>query len=88
MKSMRVLGLAAIAALTLGAGAAMAQEGPRATESGATYFRHSVPAYQAPYGQAPAQGTIQSGSSDIDTYHSALMWTPGVPYNNEAGDQE
>ena len=89
MKTMRILGLAAVTALSLSAGAAMAQEGPNATVSGSTWFGNRGPVYQAPYSQAPTagQGTIQSGSSDIDTYHTRPMWTPGVPYSNEAGEQ-
>jgi len=72
--------------LSLGVGAAMAQEGPRATESGATYFGNQTPVLQAPAGQL---GTVQSGSSDVEvqpTGSSHYFWTPGVPYNNE-GEQ-
>lgn len=89
MRTIRTLGLAAVAALSLGIGSAMAQEGPRATESGATYFG---PGYQSPSSvQAPAarQGVIQSGSSDPETVAPVgrhYYWTPGVPYGNQAGE--
>jgi hypothetical protein len=82
MKTIRTLGFAAVAALSLGVGAAMAQEGPNDTISGSTYF-----GTQAPVVQAPARpGTVQSGSSDVQqaqpstTTNNHPFWTPGVAY--------
>lgn len=80
MNTIKTLSLAAVAALSLGVGAAMAQEGPNATVSGSTWFGN-----QAPLVQAPAAGQIQSGSSDVEQVKP--QWTPGVPYSNEAGEQ-
>lgn len=67
MSTIKTLGFAAVAALSLGIGAAMAQEGPRATESGSTYFGN----------QTPLVHGVQSGSSDVETRPS-VQWTPGV----------
>jgi len=78
--TIKTLGLAAVAALSLGAGAAMAQEGPYDTQSGATYFPN-----RAPVVQAPAHNAVQSGSSDIDMRPANGMWHPGNSYNNEGG---
>jgi hypothetical protein len=64
MSTMKTLGFAAVAALSLGIGAAMAQEGPNATVSGSTYFGNQRVA-------------VQSGSSDVDTRPN-VQWTPGV----------
>ncbi|MGA3001884.1 MAG: hypothetical protein ABSE20_09160 [Acetobacteraceae bacterium] len=86
MSTIKTLGFAAVAALSLGVGAAMAQEGPRATESGATYFGNQAPVLQAPAARA---GMVQSGSSDVEmrpSTNSHYYWTPGVPYNNEGGE--
>ena len=66
MNTINTLALAAVAALSLGAGAAMAQEGPNATVSGSTYFGNQ---------------TIQSGSSDV-TARPTVEWTPGVINDN------
>lgn len=82
MNILKTLGFAAVAALSLGVGAAMAQEGPNATNSGAAYFGPQAPLVQAPYTQ---RGTVQSGSSDVETMPAQPRWTPGVPYNNEGG---
>jgi hypothetical protein len=49
MKTIKMLGFAALTALSLGVGTAMAQEGANATVSGSTYF-----------GQ-----TLQSGAADV-----------------------
>ena len=81
MHTIKTLGLAAAAALSLGIGAAMAQEGPNATVSGSTWFGSHGPMIQA-----PAAGQIQSGSSDVDAQQVRPQWTPGVPYSNEAGE--
>jgi hypothetical protein len=68
MNTIKTLALAAVAALSLGAGAAMAQEGPNATVSGSTYFGSQV-------------GAVQSGSSDVEARPNVL-WTPGVVNDN------
>ena len=57
MSTTKTLMLAAVAALSLGAGSAMAQEG------GITVFG---PGYQAPATQAPSAVPAQSGSSDVE----------------------
>jgi hypothetical protein len=76
MKTIRTLGLAAAVALSLGAGAAMAQEGANATMSGTTWPPPAVPQDHS--------GIVQSGSSDVQTQsatsNSHYRWTPGVPY--------
>jgi hypothetical protein len=76
MNPIRTLGLAAAVALSLGAGAAMAQEGGNATMSGTTWPPPRVPQDQS--------GIVQSGSSDVQTQpatsNSHYRWTPGVPY--------
>jgi hypothetical protein len=82
MNIIKTLGFAAVAALSLGVGAAMAQEGANATNSGAAYFGPQGPAIQAPYTQ---HGSVQSGSSDFEMRPANPQWTPGVPYSNEAG---
>ena len=78
MNTIRTLGFAAVAALSLGAGAAMAQEGPNDTMSGATYFGNRTPIVQM------HQGVVSSGSSDVEMRATvAPQWQPGS--NNEAG---
>jgi hypothetical protein len=82
MNTIKTFGLAAVAALSLGVGAAMAQEGPaNDTMTGATYPAPQVPASQ---GQAAQRGTVQSGSSDVQTQTTTTngrpFWTPGVTY--------
>jgi hypothetical protein len=42
MNTIKMLGFAALTALSLGVGTAMAQEGPNATVSGSTYFGPST----------------------------------------------
>src|ERR1700722_5110174 len=82
MSTLRTLGFAAAAVLSLGVGAAMAQEGPNATVSGSTYFGSQAPVVQAP---AARPGMVQSGSSDMEvrpSINSNYYWTPGIPYNN------
>jgi hypothetical protein len=82
MNTIRTLGFAAVAALSLGAGAAMAQEGANDTISGSTYFGNQAPLVQGA-GQAAQPGTVQSGSSDVQartSTNSHYYWTPGVAY--------
>ena len=79
MSTLKTLGFAAVAALSLGVGAAMAQEGPNATVSGSTYFGNQAPLFQ---GQVAQPGMVQSGSSDVDVRpampsNSHYFWTPG-----------
>lgn len=83
MNTLKTLGFAAVAALSLGMGAAMAQEGPsNDTQTGAAYFGPGAPVLQAP---AARQGAVQSGSSDIETRPASGQWQPGNAYSNEAG---
>jgi hypothetical protein len=80
-----MLGLAAVAALSLGAGAgaAMAQEGPNDTASGAAFIQNRLPLVPS---QGVHQGAVQSGSSDVDVRPvTNPQWQPGNSYNNEGG---
>jgi len=82
MNIVRTLGFAVVTALSLGAGAAMAQEGPNDTVSGAAYFGTSVPVVQSP---TVRQNTVPSGSSDVDMRATTkTQWQPGNTFNNEA----
>ena len=75
MNTIKTLGFAAVTALSLGVGAAMAQEGPNATVSGSTYFGSQVP--------------VQSGSSDVDvrpSNYNHFYWTPGVADHNAGSE--
>jgi hypothetical protein len=86
MNTIKTLTFAAVAALSLSAGAAMAQEGPNATVSGSTYFGNPAQIVQAPAAQSSMP---QSGSSDLEVQplsNSHYYWTPGVPTTN-AGSQ-
>ncbi|MGA3001886.1 MAG: hypothetical protein ABSE20_09170 [Acetobacteraceae bacterium] len=82
MNTIKTLGLVAVAALSLGIGAAMAQEGPsNDTQTGAAYFGP-----QAPVVASPARlGAVQSGSSDVEMRPAPAQWHPGNSYNNEGG---
>jgi hypothetical protein len=80
MNTIRTLGFAAVAALSLGVGAAMAQEGPNDTVSGAAYMQTRAPAMQA----QSHQGTVQSGSSDVQP--TSPQWQPGYGVNNEGSN--
>jgi hypothetical protein len=81
MNTLRTLGFAAVAALSLGAGAAMAQEGANDTVSGATFFGNHAPIVQM---QSPHQGVVSSGSSDVEMRATTNpQWQPTS--NNEAG---
>jgi hypothetical protein len=82
MNTIKMLGLAAAAALSLGVGAAMAQEGPNDMVSGATAGQPQVPVMQAPAARTSA---VQSGSSDVDSRTSVSPVLPGNPYGNLAG---
>lgn len=87
MAMIKALGLTAVAALSLGVGAAMAQEGPsNDTMTGATWPPPAVPGVAL---RQPAQpGMVQSGSSDVQTQQATTtttttgrpFWTPGVAY--------
>jgi len=86
MNTIRTFSLAAVAALSVGVGAAMAQESPGSdTISGATWPPPTVPGAML-QGQAARPGTVQSGSSDVQTQPSTTttsgrpFWTPGVAY--------
>src|SRR6202035_3600205 len=64
MSPIKTFGLALVAALSLGASAAMAQEGANDTISGATWPPPVVPGALL-RGQATQPGMFQSGSSDV-----------------------
>ena len=86
MNTIKMLGFAAVTALSLSAGAAMAQEGPNATVSGSAYFGNQTPLIQ---GQTARPVVVQSGSSDVEmrpTTTSHYFWTPGDDEHN-AGSQ-
>ncbi len=86
MNTIKTLGFAAVTALSLGFGTAMAQEGPNATVSGSTYFRNQAPVIQ---GQAPRAGMVQSGSSDMETRPSSApqyFWAPGNDSHNAGSE--
>jgi hypothetical protein len=81
MNTIRTLGFAAVAMMSLGAGAAMAQEGANDTVSGATYFGNRAPVVQM---QSAHQGVISSGSSDVELRATTTpQWHPTSI--NEAG---
>jgi hypothetical protein len=67
MKTMKTLMLAGVAAMSLGVGAAMAQEGGSGLSVPGTGFYRAPQTLTTP---APGTGTVQSGSSDIDTTRS------------------
>ena len=75
--------LAFFAVVLLTAGAAMAQEGPNDTASGAAYFGNRVPLVHAS-GVTP--GAVQSGTPDIDIRPSNRQWQPGYNVNNEGSN--
>jgi hypothetical protein len=82
MSTIKTLGFAVVTALSLGVGAAMAQEGPNATVSGATFFGSQPTAIQ---GQTARPGMVQSGSSDTEARpynNSHYFWTPGDAEHN------
>jgi hypothetical protein len=61
MKTMKTLMLAGVAAMSLGVGAAMAQEGGSGLSVPGAGFYRQHPAVTT---QAPTNGMVQSGSSD------------------------
>jgi hypothetical protein len=78
------IGLAAVAALSLSLGMALAQEGPgNDTETGTTWPPPVVPGAVQSHAQP---GMVQSGSSDAQTQPTTTtttttgrpFWTPGV----------
>lgn len=82
--NIRTIGLAAVAALSLGVGTALAQEGANDTVSGQAYFPASSVA--APVAAPAARpNVVQSGSSDVDPRTVAPNWLPGSPYGVLAG---
>jgi hypothetical protein len=64
MNIIRTLGFAAVAALSLGVGAAMAQEGGGSDAAGAVTQHNSSP-WASPVARS-ATTAVQSGSSDFD----------------------
>ncbi len=84
MSTIKTLAFAAAAALSLGVGAAMAQEGPNAEVSGSAYFGNRTS--MAPHAQS---GMVQSGSSDVDARpsgNSHYYWTPGNDGHNAGSE--
>ena len=84
MNTIKTLAFAAVAALSLGVGAAMAQEGPNAEVSGSAYFGHQPSI--VPHGQS---GMVQSGSSDVEvrpSSNSHYYWTPGNDAHNAGSE--
>jgi hypothetical protein len=83
MVTIKTLGFAAVAALSLGVGSAMAQEGPNDMASGAAYFGNRAPLVQA---RGVSLGGVQSGTSDIDICPSDSRWQPGSNVNTEGSN--
>jgi hypothetical protein len=86
MNTIRMLGFAAVTALSLGAGVAMAQEGPNATVSGSAYFGNQAPLTQ---GQTTRPDVVPSGSSDVETRptnNSHYFWAPGNDSHNAGSE--
>jgi hypothetical protein len=77
MNTTRTLALAAFAAMSLGIGAAMAQEGTSAPDP--NYGPNQQ--FYAPIAPMTSRGTsaVQAGSSDVDTTRAV---TPGTTYDN------
>jgi hypothetical protein len=76
MNTIRTLSFAAAAALSLGLGTAMAQDGP-STQNASDWTQRPSTQYQAP---ARSNQTPQSGSSDVNTMQPAGRVAPGVDY--------
>ncbi|HEX3992676.1 MAG TPA: hypothetical protein VHX39_16020 [Acetobacteraceae bacterium] len=79
MNIIKTLGFAAVAALSLGVGAAMAQVD--GVDAGAAGFPANSPAMTAP---AARPAAVQSGSSDVDSARPATM-LPGNYYDVGTG---
>jgi hypothetical protein len=75
--------LASFAAALLISAAAMAQEGPNDTASGAAYFGNRVPLVHA---SGVTRGAVQSGTSDTDIRASSSHWAPDYNINNEGSN--
>jgi hypothetical protein len=75
--------LASLAAVLLTGGAAMAQEGPNDTASGAAYFGNRVPLVQA---SGVSRGAVESGTPDIDIRPPSSQWQPDYNVNNEGSN--
>jgi hypothetical protein len=83
MSTIKTLGFAVVTVLSLGVGAAVAQEGPNATVSGAAYFGSQPIAIQA------QPNMVQSGSSDVSgqPYNNGhYFWTPGNDTHNAGSE--
>jgi hypothetical protein len=66
MSTFKTLALAAFAAMSVGVGAAMAQEGTSMPDAHANYG--PIQQFHASIAQTPtAPDTVQSGSADVDT---------------------
>jgi hypothetical protein len=74
MTAMRTLILASVAALSIGASAAMAQEGGSNYPVTADYWAPS--SIEAREAKAAGAGKIQAGSSDVEPTHSRATEAP------------
>ena len=82
MNTTRMLMLAAVAALTIGAGTAMAQEG--STDPGVPYWTLARQAQALKVAQARENARVQAGSSDVGTARSRIGHE--LPFNGDYGD--
>jgi hypothetical protein len=85
MNIVRTLGFAAAAALSLGIGAAMAQEGGGSDAAAAgSPIEHFQPAPWAPAARVSSTA-VQSGSSDVEgTQPAPAKMLPGNYYGNDS----
>jgi hypothetical protein len=81
MNTIRNLMLAAVAALTLGAGTAMAQSQVPSSNEGAYFIQQRQTAPRLLNGWA---APVQSGSSDVETPRSGIGHV--LPFNRDYGD--
>jgi hypothetical protein len=81
MNTIRNLMLAAVAALSLGVGTAMAQSQVPSSNEGAYFTQQRLTAPKILNGWA---GPVQSGSSDVETPRSGIGHV--LPFNGNYGD--
>jgi hypothetical protein len=82
MNTTKTLMLAAVAALTIGTGAAMAQEGT--TDPGVPYWTLARQADALRVAQAREAARVQAGSSDVGAARSRVGHV--LPFNGDFGD--
>jgi len=82
MNTTKTLMLAAVAALTIGAGAAMAQEG--STDPGVPYWTLARQAQALKVAQARGNARVQAGSSDVGAAKTGIGHV--LPFNGNYGD--